>query len=350
MKRIFPKLTAMATLLITLLIHSGVVSAQANFQPRIVGGSNVDISSFPSTVAILLNSRLNLDNSFFSALICGGTLIGQTWVLTAAHCVVDDKGQVIRASELSILAGTTNLIEPKTDITAVSRLIVHENYRSIAFGDDIALLQLAEPAPAPAIEMNTQPLPANQNTIIVGWGSLINIPEGGTGHYPFILQGAIVPIWAATDCAALAGNYQFVNTETQICAGFPQGGVDSCQGDSGGPLYNTVADGSLRVAGITSWGEGCAFANRPGIYTDVAMYRDWIFEMTGSTPTVPIQEPDIQPEVQPEVQPIQPTELEVRSTGGGGSASLLFLTLLLILIYTNSRPTEKRAQKIMHSP
>lgn len=350
MKGIIPKLAAIAALLVPLLINSGTVSAQANFQPRIVGGSNVDISAFPSTVAILLNSRLSLDDPFYQAQNCGGTLIGPTWVLTAAHCMfINDR--VFLPSELSVLAGTTNLIEPVTNTTAVSRIIVHEGYRSVVFGDDIALLKLAEPAPAPGIEMNTQPLPANQDTFVVGWGSRINIPEGGSGSFPSILQGATVPIRVGAECAALPGSYQFVNPDTQICAGFPQGGIDSCQGDSGGPLYNVVADGSLRVAGITSWGDGCALANRPGIYTDVAAYRDWIFEMTASSDTTPDVQPDTQPDVQPDTQPdTQPDQLSIRSPGGGGSASLIFVSILLLLIYARTKVVlaQKRAQRIAH--
>ncbi len=315
MKWTMPTFAAVAAL----LVQCVTVTAQANFQPRIVGGSDVDISVFPSTVAIIVNSRLDFADPLFQAQICGGTLISSTWVLTAAHCMVNENSTFL-PSEISILAGTTDLKSPVTNLTAVSQVIVHQGYRGVVFGDDIALLQLAEPAPAPAIAMNTAVLTANENSFVVGWGSKTDISADGSGTFPSILQSARVPIQLATECAALPGQYRFVNAETQICAGFAQGGVDSCSGDSGGPLYNVTKDGSMRLAGITSWGDGCAIANQPGIYTDVAAYKNWIDDMIWNTSSTRIQNPSGLSD-----------DNSLRSSGGAGS-SMPFLPILLLII------------------
>lgn len=316
MKRSFSKLAVTAAL----LIHCGAAYAQGNIQPRIVGGSDVDISVFPSTVAILRNDRLSQSGSFYLSLNCGGTLIGPTWVLTAAHCLLDNNGNPVQPSDISILAGTTDLKAPLTSATSVSGVFWHPKYNMFSYHNDIALLKLSEPAPAPVIELNDVQLSAYQRVFIAGWGSEENIPENGIRiSRPNVLQGAIVPIQPANVCATLPGGYQLVNPDIQICAGYAKGGVDSCQGDSGGPLYSISMDGYLRLAGITSWGAGCAIANQPGIYTDVTAYKDWIERTVRTTLQTDIQGPGT-----------QVSSTEYRSIASGGSSTILAPLLLLI--------------------
>ena len=81
-----------------------------------------------------------------------------------------------------------------------------------------------------------------------------------------------------TTDAYCAGAYSEFDPKTMLCAGFPQGGVDTCQGDSGGPMYGTTAAGARRVVGATSFGEGCARPNKPGVYARVGdtELREWI--------------------------------------------------------------------------
>ncbi len=80
-----------------------------------------------------------------------------------------------------------------------------------------------------------------------------------------------------------AGAYSDFDAKTMVCAGFPQGGVDTCQGDSGGPMFGKTSAGALRVVGTTSFGEGCARPGRPGVYARVAddTLRPWIAQTTG---------------------------------------------------------------------
>jgi trypsin len=105
---------------------------------------------------------------------------------------------------------------------------------------------------------------------IAGWGTT---SEGG--DTPDTLQEAQVPITTDAYCG---GAYSDFDPQTMVCAGFPQGGVDTCQGDSGGPLFGHTAAGALRVVGATSFGDGCARPGKPGVYARVAdtALREWI--------------------------------------------------------------------------
>lgn len=82
-----------------------------------------------------------------------------------------------------------------------------------------------------------------------------------------------MPVWKHSECQA-----SFVDhiPDTAICAGFPEGGQDSCQGDSGGPLLIQLPNQRWVTIGIVSWGLGCGEANRPGVYTRVDRYLEWV--------------------------------------------------------------------------
>jgi secreted trypsin-like serine protease len=156
--------------------------------------------------------------------------------------------------------------------------VVHPDYL-LTSGYDISLLKVSQSSTmAP-----TQVAGAGERSIwtagtlesIVGWGAT---EEGG--DVPDNLQEARVPITTDQYCA---GAYSDFDAQTMVCAGFPQGGVDTCQGDSGGPMFGKTSTGALRVVGTTSFGEGCARPGRPGVYGRVAddTLRPWIAETTG---------------------------------------------------------------------
>merc|ERR1712168_963649 len=105
--------------------------------------------------------------------------------------------------------------------------------------------------------------------LVSGWGA---VREGGRA--PDTLQQVMVPHFNHDKCAKILA-YRNRIPDTVICAGYPEGGKDSCQGDSGGPLV-TLIDGEWTLAGVVSWGIGCARRGKPGVYTDVAKYIDWI--------------------------------------------------------------------------
>ena len=111
---------------------------------------------------------------------------------------------------------------------------------------------------------------------IVGWGAT----EEGGEHAGQPSGGAAC---RSRPTRTARGAYSDFDAKTMVCAGFPQGGVDTCQGDSGGPMFGETSAGALRVVGTTSFGEGCARPGRPGVYGRVAddTLRPWIAETTG---------------------------------------------------------------------
>lgn len=202
---------------------------------------------------------------------CGGSIITQTKILTAAHCV---RGTVKRFT--SIRAGSTYHAVGGVTINVV-RTFEHEQFHiPYRYNYDIALLFLAEPL---VYGIGIQPIAlpnqgviigSGMNSLISGWG-LANIQ--GILIYPSNLQSVIVPIVDQDVCKESYGSLQVpaAITDVMICAGLLEGGKDACLGDSGGPL---VIDNVLH--GVVSWGAGCAQPGLPGVYARTGLFRDWI--------------------------------------------------------------------------
>lgn len=312
-----------------LLAISSFQPLQAEIQTRIVGGSTVSINDFPSVVALLDNASLAATGSAFQAHFCGGTLIQSEWVLTAAHCVVNNDGTIIKPTDISVLAGSSDLRTPITQPTSVTRIVVHENYNNLFLNDDIALLKLSAPAPAPAIALIEAPIVTNDYAYIAGWGRLKFVENEEDARYPKSLQAAAILFMEGAECALLGGQYQAINARTQLCAGLKSGGVDSCQGDSGGPIFSTTKQNTLRLAGITSWGYECARANKPGVYTNVLNYIDWISNRIDGTALKPIQSPESTNPTQSTGEPIDQNRERLTVSG---SAGMFFSLMLLALL------------------
>ena len=254
--------------------------------PKVIGGTVAPPGSWPSQAALLLASR---PDDGYQAQFCGGTLIDEGWVLTAAHCVTDDSGNVAPASAVEVAIGINDLrdIDPSDRIDLEAIDVIPE-WDPATYDWDFALLELAAPSAQPVTELiapgqgnlteNGDPAAA------AGWGC-----AGATTcvGYPWELLQAGPDQGMAFVSDALCGGVSSYGTgfdpESMICAGnYDTGLPDTCFGDSGGPLI-AYGPGDVPVlAGITSWGRDCALPNYPGVYSRVLAGLEWIIPTISS--------------------------------------------------------------------
>ncbi|XP_017107487.2 trypsin eta isoform X2 [Drosophila bipectinata] len=247
------------------------VSSSSSFyiQPKVVGGYAVTINQVPYQVSI--RRRSIHEKQYGMGHVCGGTIISQRVVCSAAHCfAINSTGLPLeyREPELFVVVAGSSAIDQTDRFTTeylVRRIVGHKQYNSSTLENDIALLFIDGYIPwdspgARALELATESPVEGTICLIHGWGKINANDKSST------LQQAPVPILRKSLC-----NIIYKLPESQLCAGFLQGGIDACQGDSGGPL---VCSG--RLAGIISWGVGCADPGYPGVYTNVTHFLDWI--------------------------------------------------------------------------
>jgi len=254
---------------LSLLTTAGLLAGALMAAPAgaVVGGRDAAPGAYPAVTFVTLGGSF----------ACTGTLIAPTAVLTAGHCgsltgslVATPIGWPVSSIDVTIGAQTPGGPGEKA---RVARVAIPPSYL-LTSSSDVSLLLLDRPAATAPVRIAGRGeeglwAPGVTETI-VGYGAT---SEGG--ERAARLQEANVPIIADATCAAAYGTFE---PRTMLCAGFPQGGVDTCQGDSGGPLFGKRSDGSLVVVGSTSQGEGCARAGKPGVYARVADndLREWI--------------------------------------------------------------------------
>ena len=253
-------LLAVAALLGAVSPAASAAPARVGGDPEIVGGVPAQPGAFPYQVAIVHHDEPDP----FNAQFCGGSLIAPDTVLTAAHCL---EGESV--SNLDVRSGIIDLVTDIGDRSRVRQVRIHPRYDPATNNNDVAILQLVTPLPeAPvAVAQPSQTGLWRPGTLatITGWGDLT-----GNSDYPTDMHEADVPLRSDEDCAAAYGA-GFVAGH-MLCAGVPDvGGIDTCQGDSGGPIVVDDAGTPVQV-GLTSFGDGCALADFPGVYTRLDTY------------------------------------------------------------------------------
>jgi secreted trypsin-like serine protease len=277
---------SLRTLLLTLAIVLGVTpGAQA-----VVGGAPASPGEYPYVAHILIDRAFQ----------CTGSLVTPTHVITAAHCSslapggvanvpIGQPGQLIEVSVGAYRTPSASLTggyESDGEQHLAKSVTVNPGWLGLgSVSHDVAIVEL----PTPSAKTPVKIASALERSL---WspGSMATIAGFGVtesdGDQPEVLHEAQVPI-TPDDVAAEAYPY-FIEgvdplfggfeSDTQVAAGFPEGGVDTCQGDSGGPLLVPAAGGDFRLIGDTSYGRGCAEPGYPGVYGRLAdtMLREWI--------------------------------------------------------------------------
>ncbi|XP_072409565.1 serine protease hepsin isoform X1 [Chiloscyllium punctatum] len=239
---------------------------------RIVGGQHAILGKWPWQVSL----------RFEGSPMCGGSIITEDWVVTAAHCFPERNRFV---SEWTVFTGAIRQSSMGIH-SSVDTIVYHSGYKPFLDPNaednshDIALLHLHNPL---NFSDYIQPLclPAIGQRLIDG--TLCSVTGwGNTEYYGYqsdVLQEAKVPIITNSQCNS-PEYYHNQITASMFCAGYREGGIDACQGDSGGPLVceDTLSNRTRwRLCGIVSWGTGCAMANKPGVYSRVTRYQEWIY-------------------------------------------------------------------------
>jgi secreted trypsin-like serine protease len=266
----------------------------------VVGGSAAPEGKYPWQVRLYAS----MDDSKGR---CGGTIVAEQWVLTAAHCAVAEPDATSKVAPLdSIIVGYGSVDRTKTTKIPSEKIIVHPGYIA---GEkaDVALIKLAKPIPNAAAIGYTDAaqekalMPAGAKVTVTGWGAIWDFPAFQNAvqvmagrsalserklltdeelQAPRKLHQVEVDVIDQTECKSVYEALQvpaFSIGDTEICATAPEGGKDSCFGDSGGPLV-VKADNTRGYAqvGIVSWGPQCGNPLYPGVYTRVSSFSDWI--------------------------------------------------------------------------
>ncbi|XP_021702119.1 serine proteinase stubble isoform X4 [Aedes aegypti] len=240
-------------------------------EPRIVGGTKAAFGRWPWQISL----RQWRTSTYLHK--CGAALLNENWAITAAHCVdnVPPSDLLLRLGEydLALEEEPYGYQERRVQIVAS-----HPQFDPRTFEYDLALLRFYEPV---VFQPNIIPVcvpDGDENFIgrtafVTGWGRLYE-----DGPLPSVLQEVTVPVIENKICETMYRSAGYIEhiPHIFICAGWKKGGYDSCEGDSGGPMVIQRPDKRFLLAGVISWGIGCAEPNQPGVYTRISEFRDWI--------------------------------------------------------------------------
>ncbi|CAF2419852.1 unnamed protein product [Rotaria sp. Silwood2] len=237
---------------------------------KIVGGETASSQTWGWAASL----RYTSSGSHF----CGGSIISDSHILTAAHCTE----KLNSPSSVRVYVGSIYL-SSAGQVRDVSKIYNHPNYSPLNYRNDIAILTLSSPLNldqagvdlvclpnvSTTVLANEEYPPADLNLVAIGWG----VQTEGSQTVSSTLRQVTIQSIAATN--SYCQNAKVADPSTRFCAGVMPSG-DTCQGDSGGPLLMFTSSKIWEQVGITSVGYGCARASYPGIYTRVAAYQSWI--------------------------------------------------------------------------
>jgi secreted trypsin-like serine protease len=306
----------------------GVTPRSSEFSPRVVHGVDSKAGEFPFLAALLETKELQQKGAF-QAQFCGATLTSPTTLVSAAHCVVNQKtGE--KTSAADIMAGFTRSLDSSNiRLVQVIDVNVHPGYDIETSKNDISVLTLATPVTDipvldPLIpELAAEYTAAGGSAQVAGWGNTV----GSGNKYPTVLQVGELVVFPDASCGGGKRNIvngitfngfssREVDDNVMLCAAGVNASkqiVDACQGDSGGPLIATGSAGP-RLVGVVSWGEDCA-SKYPGVYSRVSALNAFL-QNAGA---MPISIPTIPPAVT--VIPLL-GELRINVTGIQGGAAV----------------------------
>ena len=293
------RVAVLASQLLLLAALTGGLNSQALGETdteMIVGGEPVEDGKYPWQVRIYSSDDDQIG-------FCGGSIIGDQWILTAAHCLLNTEAVVV---------GYGSIDRTKTTKIPSEKIIVHPGYIA---GEkaDVALIKLAKPIPNAAaidyadVAQEKALMPAGADVTVTGWGAIWDFPAFQNSvqvmagrsavserkllsdeelQAPRKLHKVDVQVIDDAECKAVYDSLQvpaFTIGDTEICATGPTGGKDSCFGDSGGPLI-VKADNTRGYSqvGIVSWGPQCGNPLYPGVYTRVSSFSNWIKQNMGA--------------------------------------------------------------------
>jgi secreted trypsin-like serine protease len=244
------------------------IAIQQKPTPKISNGRQAAVGQIPYQVALVFAGYQNPAQGFF----CGGSIIGSTWILTAAHCFQSNT----LPGDIEVYVGAIKLSSGGS-LIPVKHLFPHPSFNRQSMENDIALLELTKATdglapvalvPSPADEASI--LALHNMVVISGWGDTF----GGSHTGSDVLLFANIPLVTPSTCGTAAPGEI---ATTMICAG--DGASDSCEGDSGGPLTIAGTDNQRYQEGVVSWGtngEQCGQPGVYGVYTRVPSFAAWI--------------------------------------------------------------------------